>query len=56
MPNTAISVQGQTGAVCSQSGPYKSSGTVPVVVFIKQGDAFPPGPDGAPTTWVLMSG
>jgi hypothetical protein len=27
-----------------------------VIVFLKQGDIFPPDSDGASTTWVLITG
>jgi hypothetical protein len=50
-----------TNEVCSRSGPYKSSGTPSVIVFIKKGEKFPNGPtstsaNGAPTIWTLVSG
>ncbi len=53
MPNAARKVTGQTGSTCSESGPYRSTGIAKVVVFVKKGDTFPPGPDGSPTTWVM---
>jgi hypothetical protein len=52
---TAISAQGRTGATCSQSGPYRSNRNARVVIFVRQGSAFPTDADGATTTWVLVS-
>jgi hypothetical protein len=48
-------VTGQSGAVCPESGPYRSNTTSQVVVFVRRGDTFPPGPDGNPTTWMLVT-
>jgi hypothetical protein len=50
-----------TNEVCSQTGPYKSSSTPSVVVFVKKGEKFPNAPTstsstGQPTTWTLVSG
>jgi hypothetical protein len=57
MPETAtpITAQGTTGANCRQSGPYRSSRNARIVVFVRQGRAFPADADGANTTWVLVS-
>jgi hypothetical protein len=56
MPESAtlIRAQGQTGTVCRQSGPYRSNRNARVVVFVRQGGAFPVDADGAATTWVLV--
>jgi hypothetical protein len=50
-----------TSDVCTQSGPYRSISTPPVIVFVKKGDKFPNAPTstsstGQPTTWTLVSG
>lgn len=55
MPNVARNVTGQSGGVCPESGPYRSNAASKVVVFVRRGDVFPPGPDGAATTWVLVT-
>jgi hypothetical protein len=58
MPNAAAAarkVTGRTGSTCPESGPYRSAGKARVVLFIKQGDTFPPDADGAPTTWALVT-
>jgi hypothetical protein len=50
-----------TSETCAQSGPYRSSSTPPVILFISKGEQFPNAPTstsatGAPTTWTLVSG
>jgi hypothetical protein len=57
MPESAasISASGQTGAICRQSGPYRSSRNARVTVFVRQGTAFPADADGAATTWTLVT-
>jgi hypothetical protein len=57
MPESAtpITAQGQTGATCRQSGPYRSNRNARIVVFVRQGRAFPADADGASTTWVLVT-
>jgi hypothetical protein len=50
-----------TNDVCNQSGPYKSSSTPSVIVFVKKGERFPNAPSptsssGQPATWTLVSG
>ncbi len=56
MPKAAArSVSGQTGATCARSGPYRSTRGMKVVVYLKQGDTFPPDSDGSPTTWVMVT-
>jgi hypothetical protein len=52
---TAITAQGQTGATCSQSGPYRSNRNAKVVIFVRQGGAFPTDADGAATLWTLVA-
>jgi hypothetical protein len=55
MPDPVLRAQGATGSTCRQSGPYRSSRNARVVLFVKQGAAFPRDADGASTTWVLMT-
>ncbi len=55
MPDPILKAEGQTGSACRQSGPYRSSRNARVVLFVKQGAAFPRDADGASTTWVLMT-
>jgi len=52
---TAIRAEGQTGGICRQSGPYRSGRNAKVIIFVRQGTAFPTDADGAPTTWVLVT-
>jgi hypothetical protein len=52
---TEISAQGQTGGICQQSGPYRSNRNARVIVFVRQGTAFPADADGAGTVWALVS-
>jgi len=56
MPEAARRVAGDSGTRCPETGPYRSSGRAGVVVFLKQGDTFPPDADGVTTTWVLVTG
>jgi hypothetical protein len=58
MPESAIAISasGQSGTVCRQSGPYKSSRNARVVIFVRQGTLFPKDADGANTTWSLVTG
>ena len=51
----AIRAEGRTGATCRQSGPYRSSRNAKVIVFVRQGSAFPTDTDGASTNWVLAT-
>jgi len=55
MANAASSVTGQTGSICPQTGPYRSTGQAMIVLFVKQSDTFPPDWDGSSTTWVLLT-
>jgi hypothetical protein len=55
MAEAARRVAGNSGARCPESGPYRSSGMAKVVIFVRQGDTFPPDADGSPTTWVLVT-
>ena len=57
MPESAapISASGQTGAICRQSGPYRSSRNARVTVFVRQGAVFPTDADGAATSWTLLT-
>jgi hypothetical protein len=52
---TPISAQGTTGATCPQSGPYRSNRNAQVIVFVRQGAAFPSDADGAATVWALVT-
>jgi hypothetical protein len=52
---TAISATGQTGGLCRQSGPYRSTRNARVVIFVRQGSTFPTDADGAGTTWSLVT-
>ena len=54
MPESTATVSGQTGETCQVSGPYRSQGPSGAVVFIKEGDAFPPDVDGSSTVWARM--
>jgi hypothetical protein len=56
MAEAARRVAGDSGSRCPETGPYRSSGRARVVIFLKQGDTFPPDADGAATTWVLITG
>jgi hypothetical protein len=56
MAEAARRVAGDSGSRCPETGPYRSSGRARVIVFLKQGDIFPPDVDGASTTWVLITG
>lgn len=50
-----VTASGKTGALCSTSGPYKSGGTTPVVVYYKKGDKFSVDPvNGQGTTWTMV--
>jgi len=55
MPSETQKVEGQTGATCTQSGPYRSDENAKVIIFIRKGDTFPPASTGSPTTWVLLT-
>jgi len=55
MAIAASSVTGQTGSICPQTGPYRSTGEAMIVLFVKQSDTFPPDWDGSSTTWVLLT-
>jgi len=56
MAEAARRVAGDSGSQCPETGPYRSSGRARVVIFLKQGDIFPPDSDGTSTTWVLITG
>lgn len=47
-----------TNEVCPKTGPYINSGTPKVIVFVNQGEKFPPSPTltTSATTWTLVSG
>lgn len=52
---TGITASGKTGGICSTSGPYKSGGTPPVVVYYKKGDKFSVDPvNGRATIWTMV--
>jgi hypothetical protein len=52
---TSITASGKTGGICSVSGPYKSGGTTPVVIYFKRNDKFPVDPvSGRATTWTMV--
>lgn len=55
MPESTETVGGKTGERCPESGPYRSSGPIGAVVFIKEGDRFPLDVDGSRTEWALLS-
>jgi hypothetical protein len=49
-----------TNEVCSQTGPYKSSSTPSIILFIFKGQPFPNAPTatsatGTATTWTLLT-
>lgn len=55
-----VNASGQTGTICSVSGPYKCSTTPSVTEFVKKGDTFPNAPKtgsatGQAATWVLVA-
>jgi hypothetical protein len=57
--NTTVTASGRTGEICQKTGPYKCSTSPVVIVPIKKGDTFPPGPQagsttGVPTTWSFV--
>jgi len=54
MSETTATVTGKTGETCNVSGPYRSQGPSGAVVFIKEGDEFPPDVDGSATVWTLL--
>jgi hypothetical protein len=47
-----------TNEVCTKTGPYINGGTPKVIVFVNQGEKFPPSPTltTSSTTWTLVSG
>ena len=56
---TTVTSSGRTGEICQKTGPYKCSTSPVVVVSIRQGTPFPPGPRvGTPstqsTTWTMV--
>lgn len=55
MAEAARRVAGTSGSRCPETGPYRSTGLARVVIFVKQGDTFPPDADGQSTTWVLVT-
>jgi len=57
---TTVEASGQTNGACSTSGPYKSSTTPSVTIFMKKGEPFPLAPKsgsttGQPATWTLVT-
>jgi hypothetical protein len=52
---TPVSAQGPTGAICPQSGPYRSNRNAQVVIFMTEGTAFPTDADGAATIWAMVT-
>jgi hypothetical protein len=54
MSDESSQVQGRTGEICPQSGPYRASEDAQIIRFIRKGEPFPPGSNGAPTKWVLL--
>jgi hypothetical protein len=57
---TTVTASGQTSGTCSVSGPYKSSTTPSVTIFVKKGQPFPLAPasgstTGQTATWTMVS-
>jgi hypothetical protein len=51
-----ISASGKSGGTCQTSGPYTSSRTPSIVVFLARGQKFPNDPvSGSSTTWNLVT-
>ena len=53
---TSVSGSGFTGGTCQTSGPYKSGGTTPIIVFFKRRQKFTAGADGRSTSWSITGG
>jgi hypothetical protein len=57
--NTTVTASGRTGEICPKTGPYRCSTSPVVIVPVKRGTPFPPGPKGSdpagqPTTWTFV--
>jgi hypothetical protein len=57
--NTTVTATGRTGETCQKTGPYRCSTSPVVIVSVKKGAIFPPGPQagtttGQPTTWTFV--
>jgi hypothetical protein len=50
-----IEASGRTGDRCRVTGPYRSSRNARVILFVREGEAFPVDADGSSTTWTLVS-
>jgi hypothetical protein len=49
-----------TSQKCTQTGPYRSSSTPPVILFVFKGQTFPNAPtstsaNGVPSNWTLLT-
>ncbi|HYP26466.1 MAG TPA: hypothetical protein VE262_07105 [Blastocatellia bacterium] len=53
---TTVSGSGFTGGTVPTSGPYKSGGSIPIIVFFKKGQKFTAGADGRSTSWTITGG
>jgi hypothetical protein len=54
--NTTVTASGRTGEICQKTGPYRCTTSPVVVITMKKGGTFPPGPSNTPpntqpTTW-----
>jgi len=57
---TPVTSSGQTGSVCSNTGPYKCATHTTTVLFFKKGDTFSNCPNSASssghsTTWSVVN-
>ena len=50
---TSTTVSASSGAVCTYSGPYKSSRLANVTVVVQEGQLFPKDTDNKNTTWSM---
>jgi hypothetical protein len=50
---STTTVSASSGAVCTKSGPYKSSRGANVTVVVQAGQLFPKDADGKNTTWSM---
>jgi len=58
--NTTVTASGRTGEICQKTGPYKCTTSPVVIVAMKKGGIFPPGPQagtttGQPTNWQFVT-
>ena len=53
--STTVRVTGRTSQTCREPGPYRSSRSPGVTIFLKAGERFPADVDGAQTTWTMGS-